>query len=106
MRRKIAVIVLIDVRLHMSLKDSDDINVFRIFHRTKERAALLAIVVVKANLSLKSEVEEMGIAEVKNIQVVLPKWSHHVERWVKSWNCEGHYLPQESIAIPVVGPRC
>jgi hypothetical protein len=90
----------------MSFKDGNNINVFRIFHQTKERAALLAIIVVKANLSLKSEVEEMGIAEVENIQVVVPKQSRHMERWVKSWNCKGHYLPQESIAIPVVGLRC
>ncbi len=105
MGRKISVVIFVHgvhVSLGMRLKNRDNVHILRMLNRPKECAALLGIVMEQVKLGLKMKVWEVGVAEVKNVQKILPHRSRNLKSWVKPRNGQFYNRPEKSKPVPIL----
>ncbi len=103
---EVAHIVVLAVRVNMQLQHCNRILVVQVLNRPKKNTTLGTIRVMILHFTLKTELQEVGLGELKDILASCPLRGLDSNNWVKSRHRELKDLPQVSIPIVGLAPNC
>ena len=98
MRREVTLIKLAE-SVDLCLECSHRVGIIRVLDRTEEDATPSAVVVMKVEFALKTEVEEVRLGELENVFVISPFGSMDGDDRVEPWDRQFEHPPEVVVAI-------